>query len=74
MPAPTKLNGYPVIASQATPKAPLTRAGYMVIVQKGPAEYVVAWNGEGDRDWWKGDYISDHAKAEARFKERLRQW
>lgn len=69
MPAPTTMNGHPVIASFATPAASCTRPGYVLLVQK-PDEFVTAWAGEGDNQWCWGHYIRDRAKAEADYRQR----
>ena len=69
-----QINGYPVIASHATRPSPMTRAGRIVLVDRGQEfdRYVVAWQGDGDDHWAAGHYISDYREALADFQERCR--
>ncbi len=74
-PAPTKLNGLPVLAAFATNGDHATRPGFVVLVERahdvvGDSEFITAWAGAGDRSWCWGHYFADKAKAEADFASR----
>lgn len=71
--SPPKVNGYPVLASFATPGDRITRPGHVILVDRGPESphrYVTAWIGEGDSSWCWGHYISERDQAEADFRSR----
>lgn len=79
MKAPETVNGYPVIAQMATPAAPATRAGRVILVDRGGEfqRYVTAWQGrngdEWDDGWHIGHYISDLDDAKADFLARCKR-
>ncbi len=69
---PQQLNGYRVLIATSTPKAPATRAGYVVLVdrEKPPCRFVTAWTGVGDKDWGNGHYFESFSEASKDFERR----
>lgn len=67
------INGYPIIKETATPAAPMTRAGRVILVDRGEdtfQRWVTAWVGNGDTSWCHGHYIDSRAEAEADYMMR----
>lgn len=74
------INGYPVIATFNIPKAPATREGRVVIVDRG-AEYAgrsryvaasqYATNGVFDPEWASGHYSDSIEQALTDFNEQV---
>lgn len=77
MKAPKKVNGYPIMLHHYTPAGPMTRAGHVIMVDRGetsPERYVTAWLGAGDSSWWQGHYFDDLDSANADYWERVRRY
>lgn len=77
---PNTVNGYPVIRECPTPAGFGTRAGRVILVDRGESfhRYVTAWQGVDstgriDDGWHIGHYISDYAEAVADFEERAKR-
>lgn len=69
MSAPTKVHGYPVLSSFETQAASCTRAGHVILVDRGGGDeyyhrYVTGWIGNGDREWCSGHYFNNRAEAD----------
>lgn len=57
---PALVHGYPVLAAFPTPKASATKAGHVIMVDRGQdryQRYVTAWMAVGDREWIWGHYF-----------------
>lgn len=72
------INGYPIIASHDTPKAPMTRAGRVIMVDRGAdsyERYVTAWQGRDggvwDSSWCHGHYFESRFYANRDFNSRV---
>lgn len=78
---PPQVNGFDIIAEFATPKGPATRAGRVIIVDRGEKtlrhRYVTAWQGrEGpvwDNEWSTGHYFNEIYDALDDFAARARR-
>lgn len=64
-----------IIQEHKTPAASATRAGRVILVDRGCEHepFVTAWLGDGDSSWCWGHYFNDRAKAEADFAARVRR-
>ncbi len=74
-----QINGYPIIKTHDTPKASMTRAGRVILVDRGAessARFVTAWQGRDgtkwDSSWCHGHYIAKKADALVDFRLRAR--
>jgi hypothetical protein len=74
------IHGFQVVRSHPTPKRSMTRAGRVVLVDRGEQmgeapRYVTAWQGKGDDEWWQGRYFRTLPEAETDFATRVaRGW
>ena len=73
--APTHLNGYPVVKAHPTAGHGMTRAGFVVLVDRLVAHphdqrWVTAWVGQGDRSWAFGHYLDHEADARSDYAHR----
>lgn len=68
------INGYPVIASWATPGRGGELRGRLIVVDRGPEHeerYVVAWQAEGAKSWGGAAYCLDLAEAARVFAKHI---
>lgn len=74
---PATVNGYRIIGAEMTPGGRGTRAGHVILVDRGADRtfhrYVTAWLGQGDEGWDQGHYITDLAEARVDFRARSRR-
>lgn len=76
------IHGYQIIAIFHTPGDYSTRAGRVILVDKGEQSlhqrYVTAWQGEiggiWDKEWSSGNYFILLSEAYQDFTERCRRW
>lgn len=71
------INGYVIIAQSETPRATATRAGRVILVDRGEntfQRYVTAWQGRDgnvwDSSWCWGHYFEDKANAHIDYCRR----
>lgn len=67
------INGYEIIAQYKTPADRMTRAGRVVLVDRGPngfERYVTGWAGDGDDGWCSGHYFNRLEAARQDFATR----
>lgn len=81
-PVPTKVHGFPVIAHYHTPRAPATRAGYVILVQRQGDylhPFVTGWLGLDDDqkvfdcDWTWGHYFKTEGEARQDYTHRCKR-
>lgn len=68
-----QINGYDIIGEIATPGDYATRAGRVLIIDRGlntAHRYVTCWAGNGDISWCWGHYFNDLNAAAKDFGER----
>ena len=66
-------HGYTILKQEPTPASIGTRAGRIVLVEKTDEDYhpfVTGWLGDGDTQWWGGNYFSTLDNATIDFYER----
>lgn len=66
------INGYLVVREMYTPRASMTRAGRVVLVESD-REWITGWQGEGDVGWTWGHYFDSHLDAEIDFLQRCKR-
>ncbi len=64
-----------IIASMATPAAPATRPGRVILVNRGGdfEPFVTGWLGDGDSSWCWGHYFQNEAEAREDFAARCKR-
>lgn len=75
------MSKYEVIAEMPTPKAPATREGRVILVERDGEyhRYVTAWQGKNeqtgkwDSSWCWGHYFNTFEEAECDYLERCRR-
>lgn len=72
-----QINGYPIVATHNTPKARGTRAGRVIMADRGEGShqrFVTAWQGRDgdawDSSWCHGHYFDSRPAADADFLAR----
>jgi hypothetical protein len=82
MPTAETINGFSIIKQSPTPKAPMTRAGRVILVDRGeeyePERYVTAWQGQNEKNkakwdscWTYGHYHDNLTEASQDFDKRV---
>ena len=66
------INGYPILSEFPTPGGRGTRAGRVILIQRGTVHqpYVTAWAGNGDDEWAWGHYYDSREEAAADYLKR----
>ena len=77
---PETIHGYDIIRQKLTPKAEATRAGRVILVDKGAGahgRYITAWQGRSDKEWdmgWRwGHYFNDFKEANEDYEKRAKR-
>jgi hypothetical protein len=79
---PTVMHGHPVVRYHYTPRAPATRAGYVILVQRSGDylhPFVTGWVGLNeeedilDKEWCYGHYLREEEDAIDDFNSRCRR-
>lgn len=82
IPIPIKVHGETVVRYHFTPKAPATRSGYVILIQRSGDHlhpYVTGWIGLDDdekvldREWCYGHYLKDEDDALEDYAARCRR-
>lgn len=84
-PGATSVHGYPIIQQFRTAPDSVTRAGRIILVDKGlptpgHQRYVVAWQGmnrfshEWDHDWGNGHYFRYLSEAALEYEKQVKRW
>lgn len=71
---PDTINGFPIIATWATPARGCERAGRIIVVERGTEyeeRYVVAWQAEGKGAWIESSYHVTLTEALVQFTYRV---